>query len=449
MDQQGWETHLALFSYRRYRKKTLAIVLGGPLPTGMKIHKFWTETMSPVERAARFVLAGTKFVMRRALRKPVKKIVIEDRGAYTHEWQFDPLERLLLEVDRRKDTEQVTNRTWYDTNGKWLLKEWLGKDEDDPLAIQRPTDPEPVPMADARAQWLLTLGLPVGTVAMADSPYSYPAIAQLPDTFGRIFVFHLQHLTYGQEAKGELTKRMGAHFEPIAWRADSVAVSTPDQADDLLERFGSNYPVDFVSPVVRIVESDPNLPRDPRKIVSIGRLVDIKRIHLAIDAMPMVLEKVPDAYLEIWGSGIERDLIAEHIKATGMSKHVKLMGYTPNPEKVFRSAACSVLTSRREAFGLVVIESMLQGCPVVAFDVKYGPGRIIRDGENGFIVKDKDIAGIAEGIVKILTNPELQSSMVKESEKIRSLVDHDRYQEEWNELGLKIRQIALDRSTSK
>ena len=444
---EGWEIHLALCSYRRYRRTTLEQVLGGPLPEGITIHKFWDEPMNKVQRGISYGTAAAGLAVRKALRKPVKKLVTEDRGAEIREWSYDRFGRLLLELDRNKETEQPIRRTWFDIGGNWVIKEWLGVDEEDPLSVQLSRDPAPRPIAKARAEWLASLGLPPGTVAMGDSPYFYPVIAELPDTFGRIYVFHLQHLTYGEDAMGALTKRMAAFFDPNAYGADSVAVSTVEQANDLRTRYGQDYPVDFVHPVVRKVQGDPSIARDSKRVVSVGRIVDIKRIHLTVDAMALVVKQVPDAYLEIWGSGIEAEFVQEHIEKTGMSKHVRMMGYTPNPEKVFRGAACSVLTSRREAFGLVVIESMMQGCPVVGFDVKYGPSGIIKSGVNGYLVKDKDLQGIADGIISILTNPDLAKSMSVEAEKTNKVIDHDQYQDEWNELGLKVRKIALDRST--
>jgi glycosyltransferase involved in cell wall biosynthesis len=447
MDNQGWEIHLALFNYRRYRKRNLSIVLGGPLPKGIKIHRFWNKDEITFKKV--LVLTGIilRNLVKRITLRPRKNVVREVEKDSIFEYHYDPIERLVLKVELSKDTEEVLSRVWFDFSGEWILKEWLGQGEDNPSKIQRRSDPIPLQADQARADWLISLDLPVGTVAMADSPYSYPAVAKLPNRFGRIFVFHLQHLTYGQDAMGKLTKRMQAYFDPVAMQADSVLVSTKEQAHDLRLRYGSDYKVDFIPPVVRSVENISNTRRDPRKVVSVGRLVDIKRLHHAVNAMKLVIEKVPDAYLEIWGSGPEFETISNHIIEKEMTSHVKLMGYTPNPEMVFKSAACSVLTSRREAFGLVVIESMLQGCPVVAFDVKYGPSGIIKNGVNGFLLADKDVAGVAEGIVKILTDAELQHSMTLEAEKIKEVVDRNTYEQNWNSLGLRIRDLALDRSS--
>ena len=121
-------------------------------------------------------------------------------------------------------------------------------------------------------------------------------------------------------------------------------------------------------------------------------------------------------------------------------------GYTSTPEQVFRGAGLSIMTSRRESFGLAVIESILQGCPVVSFDVKYGPRRVIEDGVNGFIVPDNDVAGMAQRIIEIMQNPVLHERMIVEAEKFEAQVDHTHFQRAWNELGHDVRAKALTRA---
>ncbi|MDU1480554.1 MAG: glycosyltransferase, partial [Staphylococcus epidermidis] len=65
----------------------------------------------------------------------------------------------------------------------------------------------------------------------------------------------------------------------------------------------------------------------------------------------------------------------------------------------------SLLTSEYEGFGLTVMESIEVGCPVIAYDVRYGPGEIIEHGENGYLVEPDNIEAFAAYMDKIIKNP--------------------------------------------
>ena len=69
------------------------------------------------------------------------------------------------------------------------------------------------------------------------------------------------------------------------------------------------------------------------------------------------------------------------------------------------------MTSRYEPFGLVLPEAMSCGLPVIAFNCPYGPADIITDGQDGFLVKNRDINAFAEKVCLLIENPELRKTM--------------------------------------
>ena len=78
------------------------------------------------------------------------------------------------------------------------------------------------------------------------------------------------------------------------------------------------------------------------------------------------------------------------------------MGYTNNVNQILQSATCSLLMSQYEGFALVIQESIANGTPVIAYDIKYGPSDMIDDGVNGFLVNNGDIDGLATSLIQYL-----------------------------------------------
>ena len=87
--------------------------------------------------------------------------------------------------------------------------------------------------------------------------------------------------------------------------------------------------------------------------------------------------------------------------------------HEPNNDifKYYLESSIFLLTSRFEPFGLVIPEAMSCGLPVVAFDCPYGPADIITDGQDGFLIKNRDIHAFAEKVCLLIENPELRKMM--------------------------------------
>ncbi len=86
-------------------------------------------------------------------------------------------------------------------------------------------------------------------------------------------------------------------------------------------------------------------------------------------------------------------------------------GFTEDPIQVLAGAAASLMTSRREGFGLAVAESLAAGTPVVTYDVDYGPAELVEDGVNGRVVADGSVEDLAGALVEVLGDPEAWGRM--------------------------------------
>lgn len=153
------------------------------------------------------------------------------------------------------------------------------------------------------------------------------------------------------------------------------------------------------------------VPRDPALVVMMARLDQQKQVDHAIAAFAEVVKALPEARLDIYGRGVLEGRLNQQIRSLGLSANVRLAGFTSDPMAVYRGAALSLLTSRYEGFGLVLVESLQQGCPVVSYDLAYGPADIVQDGVNGFLIPPGDRAALAGAIVRVLTEPGLLAAL--------------------------------------
>jgi len=171
--------------------------------------------------------------------------------------------------------------------------------------------------------------------------------------------------------------------------------------------------------------------RSHKKAVTISRLDPLKQISHAVDIFSLVVKKVPDATLDIYGHGSEEENLRKQIKKLGLENNVFLKGYTDDPLAIFSSAVMSVFTSAAEGFGLTLVESICNGCPAFAFDIKYGPPEIITEGQTGDLLPRYDKEGFAKKVIEYLRDTTLQQSMSENCYNDAQRFSNEKFLEKW------------------
>lgn len=154
-------------------------------------------------------------------------------------------------------------------------------------------------------------------------------------------------------------------------------------------------------------ERDPSIQRDPHLVLIMGRLAPQKRLDHAIQAFAQVVRGEPAARLEIFGEGPRRAQLVTLVQRLGIQDSVTFRGYTTDPGREYQRASLCLLSSTFEGAPMVIVEALRHGCPVVSYDIRYGPADIIEEGVNGFLVPDGDIDALADRVARILGDPEL------------------------------------------
>ncbi len=144
-------------------------------------------------------------------------------------------------------------------------------------------------------------------------------------------------------------------------------------------------------------------------VLAIGRLIEQKDHATLLAAFARVRASRPDARLAILGWGVLEQQTKGRVRELGLEDSVLVLGRV-EPRAWLERAELFAHTSRWEGFGIVLLEAMLAGLPVVATRVSAVP-EIIVDGETGILASPGDDVAIADGISSLLAEPVRRRSL--------------------------------------
>jgi len=150
-------------------------------------------------------------------------------------------------------------------------------------------------------------------------------------------------------------------------------------------------------------------------LLFVGRIVKEKNLSFLFDVLESVQEKFPKTALLFVGGGPYLEDLQELAAERKLSKSVAFAGYVPSPDLVYfyKMAQVFVFPSKTETQGLVTVEAMLSGLPVVAIG-EMGTVDVMQGDHGGFMVKD-DVAEFSERVVELLKNQQLRKKKAQEA----------------------------------
>ena len=148
--------------------------------------------------------------------------------------------------------------------------------------------------------------------------------------------------------------------------------------------------------------------QNSKHVIFVGRFDYQKRVQDAITIWKFVSKRHPDWTLDVYGEGVMSEEIQKLASSVG-----NVIVHNPISEifLAYSKSALLMMTSLFEPFGLVIVEAMSCGLPVVAFDCPYGPSDLITDGKDGYLIKERDIDFFTDRVCQLIENRDLRIKM--------------------------------------
>lgn len=198
--------------------------------------------------------------------------------------------------------------------------------------------------------------------------------------------------------------------------ADRHAAVSTDLARRACSIYGFKRPIDVVSlgalpsDIASVPRSELAMDEDAVYMVTLGRLVRRKNLARLLEAIAQI--RSAKLHLLVLGDGPEKSNLAQQARSLGIADQIHFKGFVSETEKheLLQASDIFILPSLHEAFGIVYIEGMLAGLPVIA-SKPGGQEDYLTDGETGYLVDPHDTDALKQRIDELLNDPEKRRLM--------------------------------------
>ena len=122
------------------------------------------------------------------------------------------------------------------------------------------------------------------------------------------------------------------------------------------------------------------------------------------------------------------------IEEYNLVSFVVIHGPVKNIGEIYCNSSCFVLASRYEGFGMVLLEAMSYGLPIISYDCKCGPKDLINNGLNGFLVPEGNIEELANTIMRLISNRDMMIEMGRNAKVESQQYEREVIMQKWIDL---------------
>lgn len=234
-------------------------------------------------------------------------------------------------------------------------------------------------------------------------------IPRLQDGSRKVLEVHFsrfKRLQYGRKGLWALVDRYRSRQDArLAQRYQRFVVLTQTDARNW-------SPLENLRVIYNPVHFQPEKPAalDSKTVIAVGRYTHQKGLERLISAWARVPRK-EGWTLRLVGDGEDRQMLEQQINELGVGDSVILGRSEQDMAAVYANASFLVLSSRYEGLPMALIESQAFGVPSIAFDCPCGPREIITDGQDGLLVPEGDVTGLAKSISTLIVDEKLRKQM--------------------------------------
>lgn len=173
--------------------------------------------------------------------------------------------------------------------------------------------------------------------------------------------------------------------------------------------------------------------RNNKNIISIGRLSPEKGYLDLIDVFYLISKKDNECMLHIIGDGSDKEKIENKIKQLDLQDRVIMYGFKDKEfiHEILYNMSLYLMTSYKESFGLVLLEASSYGIPCISFDSAGGANEIIKDGIDGYLIKDRNKNEMCDKSLELLNNKNKLNKFGDESRKKALNYSYDLVKKKW------------------
>jgi len=171
-----------------------------------------------------------------------------------------------------------------------------------------------------------------------------------------------------------------------------------------------------------------------KNLLYLGRFTKIKGVDILIDLMKDFFTKYPDWTLTMRGEGPLKNEIINKITEYQLSENITIQEATNDVEKEYLQSDIYLMTSRSEAFPMVLLEAQTFGLPIVSYDCNTGPSEIINDNKDGFLVPMGNDKLFLNKLELLVNNYELRKKMGQQAVANVKKFYPNNIMKEWEEI---------------
>lgn len=217
---------------------------------------------------------------------------------------------------------------------------------------------------------------------------------------------------------------------------DVLALLTPqlvEEARTLMEGHNDHTKLVYMPNFLEHFPEEVKLQGREKTLIAVGRVAEVKRFDLLARQFVHLHPRVPDWKLRLIGDGEDLPKIRQYVSEQNATDYIELPGQMRNDqvEREMLRASLFAMSSRSEGFPFVLLEAQSCALPIVAYDVRVGPGYLVEEGKTGFLVPEGEQQTYEDRIVELMQDANRREAMGAEAMKHAQSFSRDRVAEKW------------------